>query len=106
MTSSSQESSSLLPDEVLTPPSPLACLGITDYVAETIWKAATELVEADNAVVRAPGQATSLWMVARSSSSKSKPYCVSMQKGDIMSVNLIAFITTQVKCVRILLPLP
>ena len=80
VTSSSQESSSLLPDEVVTPPNPLACLGNIDYVAETIWKAATELVEADNAVVRAPGQATSLWMVARSSSSKSKPYCVSMQK--------------------------
>lgn len=60
---------------------PLTCLDVTDYVADVIWKSANDLLQADNSIVRAPGYATQSWVVARSSSSRAKPYFVSIQKG-------------------------
>lgn len=60
---------------------PLLCLSIAPYVAETIWKNASDLFQEEANFISAPGKVSLSWFVARSSSSTAKPYFVRLEKG-------------------------
>ena len=59
----------------------LAGLGIPPHIADTIWKHARVLNENNRNFAQAPGNSGKAWLVARSSSSTSKPYFVQIHKG-------------------------
>ena len=60
----------------------IAGLAIPQYIADTIWKHATSLLQKDSNFASAPGNNGQAWLVARSSSSNAgRPYFVHIHKG-------------------------
>ena len=60
----------------------IAGLAIPQYIADTIWKHATSLLQKDSNFASAPGINGQAWLVARSSSSNAgRPYFVRIHKG-------------------------
>ena len=78
---STSHSSHIIVNDTQSDANLLAGLGIPPYIADTIWKHARALTENDSNFAQAPGNSGKAWLVARSSSSTSKPYYVQIHKG-------------------------
>ena len=78
---STSHSSHIIVNDTQSDANLLAGLGIPPYIANTIWKHARALTENDSNFAQAPGNSGKAWLVARSSSSTSKPYFVQIHKG-------------------------
>jgi len=61
---------------------PLAVLGISRYIADTVWQRATALLQQDSNFALAPGNNGNAWLVTRSTNGENgKPYFVQNHKG-------------------------
>ena len=78
---STSHSSHVIVNDTQSDANIVARLTIPPYIADTIWKHARALTENDSNFAQAPGNSGKAWLVARSSSSTSKPYFVHIHKG-------------------------
>jgi len=70
---------------------PLAVLGISRYIADTVWQRATALLQQDSNFALAPGNSGNAWLVTRYTSGKNGNHILYKITRGIMNVKQTAY---------------